>query len=251
MVLNVNNNLSLNFNGKINIINVTEITTISVDTKEIFKNLGVISPNHLNLNYPLKEQAETLRSSMQKLQEAKDNEVKDKVFNTLRTALTIGILAGGILGVLALAWCPPAAIGIGLLAFAAYAALCGYNTYKADMMDILNIYMVGLVIVLAAGPFFPLYEAFGKVSRIQGIINNQKSEVETAFANFTPFFKSDLSHLKTQLANDIGKAKQSLLQLNQLPTQTQVGKNDIQQRLGKLEKALEELNKAIAFYSKY
>ncbi len=239
-------NITIN-NNNVN-ISVTDIPIISDTTMEIFKTFGTDSSTKLTNN--LQEKATTLNHSIQKLQQAKDEDTRNKIFTTLRSALTVAVLVGGILGTIAMAWCPPAAIGIGIATFIAYTALCCYNANRIDL-DLGTGNYADPLIAWIGGLFFPLYEGFGKVSRLEDQIQTQKKEIEANFTTLVSFFGYDRSTLEQALTQEVENLRVSLEGLKQLPSSTAAGEKEIQEKLQKHEKALSELTRAKLFYPQF
>lgn len=244
----INNNIILNIKGQKAVLDIAEIPKVSVSTKAIFKELGTDASNYLV--YPLKTKAEVLTHTIQKLQYSKEHETKDKIFAVLRSALTVAIVVGGVLGSIAMAWCIPAAIGIGLATFIGYTILCYYNANRIGL-DLSGADKAGPFIAWIGGPCFPLYEGFGKISRLENEIAIQKQAIETNFLELVSFFKHDRSELQKLLEKEIEKSDLSLKMLSQLPSTTQAGKQEIEERLEKHVRALKELKKAEAYYPQF
>lgn len=102
IVSQINNiNTMFSINGNEIPVNA-KIPVISTTSKAIFKELGTDSSDYLS--YPFKDKTEALSSSIQKLHEAskkideaKEHSKVNKLLGLLRSALSLAILAGGIL----------------------------------------------------------------------------------------------------------------------------------------------------------
>lgn len=241
------NHITLNINERNADINTAEIPSITVRTKAIFKELGTDASDYLV--YPLRKKADALINTIQKLENAKKHKTKEIIFCLLRSALTAAIVAGGILGTMALAWYPPAALGIAFLAVIAYSALSYYNAYRADIMEIASTEYIGPLFVLITSPFLPIYEGFSKTFRIEKDILKQKKEIEHNFSELIFFFKHDRSELRNKLEDEIEKLKQSLKMLDQFPIKA--GRKEIEDKLRKYEWALEDFRRAKFYFSQF
>jgi hypothetical protein len=227
----------------------TDIPVISDTSMNIFKIL--CTDFSAKETHNLQAKVGTLINSIQKLKEAKSEDSRNKILTTLRSALTVALLVGGILGTIGMAWCPLAATGIGITTFIAYTALCYYNGDRID----LNISRYGYAepfIMWIGGLFFPLYEGFGKVSRLEDQILTQQKEInDDNIVSLVSFFIHDCSKLKQTLTQEVNKLKESLAGLKQLLLRTLAGEKELQVQLERYEKALRELTGAESFYSQF
>lgn len=244
---NINLNIKINSNDVT--VPVADIPTISVTSRDIFKKFGTDSS--IKLTHHLQAKAATLNRSIQKLQEAQSDDTKNKILTTLRSALTVAVLAGGVLGTIAMVWCPPAAIGIGIATFITYTALCYYNAIRIGIVFECGDHYYEPFMAWLGGPFFPIYEGFGKVTRLENQIQIQKKAIEANFLDLISFFKHDRSELENILTQEVDKLRASLIGLKQLPVSTLAGEKEIEEKLQKHERALSELIRAKSFYPQF
>ena len=65
------------------------------------------------------------------------------------------------------------------------------------------------------------------------------------------FFQHDRNEVQKMIKEKIEKSEQSLQALRQLPLTSEAGQKDMEERKKKYERALEELEKAVAYYSQF
>lgn len=227
------------------VVDKDEMPQISVATKEVFKKFGTEADKYLT--YPLKDKVENLETLTLKLQESKNNEVSDKLLGVLRSALTTAVLVGGIIGMVALAANP---IGFTLLMVSTilsyFISVC-YNGDRAGLDMVHNDAQIAFSFF--ASPFLPLYENFGKITRQENGIKGQKQEIEANIQKLAEFFKHDRSGLETALEEKVEKSQKTVDHLN-----AQEGflsaKKEAEKELTKYKNALDQFQKAKAFFAK-
>lgn len=267
------NSLFLHINRNETFVNIPEIPTFSATTlalfSTLFPSLGVKSANCLHCS--LKEKAQTLAGAIQKMQDAKEHVTKNKIYAVLRTVVAMAFATGAVFGLtkwvaflaaasLAPQVLVPAAIGtafVTLVAIAAYTALGMYNADAAGIKTMKLGYAGGLACWIGA-PLFPLYEIYsqifeapGKISILEGDILKRKQEIESNFRELVTFFTSHYNETRHTLREKIQQCEQSLLSLTQFPITTPAWQKEIEERKKNYETALEELEKASAYYTSF
>ncbi|WP_284452836.1 hypothetical protein [Parachlamydia acanthamoebae] len=224
---------------------VDKIPAHSLSSAAIFKKFSN-TPDALR-HSPLKHRAEKLVEATKKWHCARDNETKDKIFAVLRTTLGVAIIAAGVFGLVAGATIAPPAVGIALVAGLSYALLTFYNILHTEIPLTLK----GILTACALGPFLPVYEAFGNVSRLQEIRTNIKDSVENDFNELTRFFNAEHAQIEKKLTDEILKLTNSLAAVKRLPYRTRSGENELCMELFNHQRALTELQAAAKFYAEY
>lgn len=246
------NQLSLSINNTEFSISPDTMPTISESSHAIFKELGANSPD--NLTSSLKEKASTLVDSINRLQNAEEHKVRNKIFALTRSALTVGIVVGGVFAIAASAI--PTAVGIISVAIPiiAYLALSHYNAFSAGLP--LNYgssqgqYGI-LFTALFGGPFFPIYECFTDIRRKKRIVEKQRQELEVNVSKLVSFFGTNLEGLKSNLQDKISQSEESLKALRNLPIRSSAGEQEMENKKKNYEKAMEELEGGSAFCSQF
>lgn len=243
--------VTLTIRGQEKQLPIDRLPGISPRSKAIFAELGEVAPDALAR--PLRGKAILLNNKVQELQDAKDHSVRDKIFGLLRAALYVAVVAGGVLGTMALCALSTPAAPIAL-AFAINAAffgtLGGAFALASWYSNRINLSTDGgdgamLFWALLLAPAFTIYEEFGKISRLKNQVSEQKQALEALLAQVVPFLEKDLSPLQKALQGKIQDADMTLKGLRQLPIVSEDGQREVNLKKGVYETALEELNQAI------
>lgn len=233
------------------------IPVISISTKDVFKELDEKNfPENLAyplkmedfVAYPLKEKMKVLTHLNKKMEYVKEYATRHKIFAILRSALTIAVIVGGVLGTMAMTSHTLAAIGIGLATATIYTILAYYNTNHLRLNDLSR---TSPIRAWVSAPFFPIIEEFCRVFKIKQKFLSQLAEIESFSLSLIFFFKKDLSELEEILTEEIKKANQSLDILYALPLRTEAGEAEIEEKVAKYKIALKELQEAIVYYTQF
>ncbi len=212
--------------------------------------------NDQRLGYSLRNRAMAICDLEARLKDATEHSVRNNLFNVLRSFLTIGILAAGILGTIALfPFSPGLASLIGILAFCLYFGLGYYNQYRA----VGQIYdKAGPVGALLCGPFYPLFEEYLKLSALNEELPKVRSYFEAEFTQGFLLFKESGRRLKNELELAITTLRSNEIQLNQLNQQNALltralesVKKSIHESIEINQKALDDVNVFIDYYAKF
>ncbi|MBA3816309.1 MAG: hypothetical protein H0X29_07285 [Parachlamydiaceae bacterium] len=225
----------------------SDIPSISYTTASIFKDLNS-SPLD-GLTYPLAEKTKTLKSTVAKLKDAKDNNTMNKIFGVLKAALHIAIIVGGVLGCIAATAAGPGAVaGVAIGALLAAYALGNIYAMTSECApqqnDCVSVWANSVI-----GFIWPLIEEFGKVDRNETEVKKLKQEVAQNYELQKKFFEGDLSLLIKALESKIIETEDSLKAIRQLPMISEDGIKETTKKSEIYKKALFELKTAIVFYT--
>ncbi|MBS4169171.1 hypothetical protein [Parachlamydia sp. AcF125] len=241
----------LNIKNDDRFVSIHTIPPISAETQKILERLGNQSVQAFK-SAPLKERATQLAETVKKFHAARKKDTKlNKFLAILQTSFTVAIAVGGLFGTLAAlaAGCPPVAIGVALGASLVYCLLCVCNAHDYDIK--IRPRLKDIVKVFLLGPFFTLYEAFGKADRIKQTMLAQKESLEANFTELTDFFNSKHAQIKEKLLQEMENLETSLKSLEKLPFQTLAIKIELYRQRDHYRTALSELDEAKTFFSKY
>lgn len=239
------NNIKFAAQGQEVTLNVTEIPTISENTKAVFEALGTKIPNHLT---SFNKKASLLSETMSKLQDAKEHYIRDKLFALLRSVCSVGLIATTFFSLKYFVIKPISSLTLPLaLSILSGSALGYHNALSVNISVNIDNILFPLFTWLG-GPFFPIYEIFKKIPNLEKSVENQKSSLSAHYIELQNHFNADHSGLQTKLEEIVKKASTSLESLKALPLRVS-GEKELEEGLQKHQEALDTLKKAKVFYA--
>lgn len=164
-------------------------------TDRVFARLSHAIHPSLNLSKKIAK----IQTLEDRLQNAKDHPTRDKILGVLKSMLFIAIVVGGLL-----AWSP----GITIPSLICATLLGCYYAYRAEVnIEKANygMFFCGLL----GGAFFPLYEEFGKIARLEGRLEEKRASLTLDIQAYDRFFGAErIRQLEGVLKTRIGEIEE-------------------------------------------
>lgn len=216
--------------GKIELPNIKQFPQISEASAKVFQELGHEVPTKLEAK------VQTLKASIEQLNDQKQIYKKEKIFSLLRAALYVGLVAGALLAIPALAVvCPPAAIiAIIGVSYLGITALGSYIVHRAEPKRNLGDVLL-LSISVIGPPIYALYEIEQKKEKVQ----MQEEKVQLKQEDYQKELELVIKFYESNFEPARNMINEQIEQLKDAPDPA---------RQKTLEKALEELDHAYQQY---
>ena len=229
--------------------------SFSEETKALFQEQKFTLPYCVTT---LKGKVEDLEKMQIKLLKAKEHSVRDKIISVLALALVMSIIAGGVLGTYysVLAAASFLTVFVPLVTWFTVLGLTAVYNHKWSDYEgqgvIPNLECAEPIVLPIVGPFIPILQTFGNVSRYQEAIEQKEAGVQQAAGEAKKFFSKHLERANDLLAlleSGIVEMRGCLEKVRALPIIVVESEISLSSKLEAFEKAREELQAAITFFS--
>ena len=233
--------IQLDVNNRNQDIKPQEIPKPCAKTAAIFEE--IVGPNTVPAALStIHDRATRLEELIPKLENAQEHAKRNKILGILGTALSIALLAGGII-----------ALTVGTAGVAAAVAgglFVGHLGLSILYATLLSDKPINEAWPLYA-PFLPIFHAFTRVGYMDKEVKELTSELPKELQTISAFYQSKEVFLKEKLQEEINSTRQSLGTLVQQPIRSKAGEKELNDRLEACEQALTDLEQGFNYFKNF